>query len=171
MSDPPRPPTFGAPTGPSMSTPELLAAYLDGARRGVSPEARVRGELLEAHDHALAVRLDDAVVVRLHLPGVQHLPPDVLAIRDALHEVLTTAGMALVEEDSPLAGIVGIEVAGLRGEAWSLWAQDPERGRIALARRAHGDVPDVPGMLDAERSRRQEEADIEATLAEIERDL
>lgn len=171
MSDLPLPQPFGAPTGPSLSTPDLLARYLDGAGDGVSPDACVRGELLVAHDHGLAVRLDGAVLVRLHAPGVQHLPPEVLAIRDALQEALTAGGMALVEEDSALGGILGIEVAGLRGEAWSLWASDPERGRTALATRALGDVPDVSGLLDADRSRRQEEADMEATLTEIERDL
>lgn len=171
MSDLPLPQPFGAPTGPSLSTPALLARYLDGRKDGTSPDAHVRGELLLAHDQALAVRLDGAVLVRLHLPGVQHLAPEVLALRDTLQEALTAEGMVLVEEDSALAGIVGIEVAGLRGEAWSLWADDPERGQTALARRALGDVPDVPGMLDAERSRRQEQADMEAALAEIERDL
>lgn len=171
MPDLPLPQPFGTPEGPSLSTPELLARYLDGATTGSSPDARLHGELLLAGDHALAVRLDGAVLIRLHDPGVQHLPPEVLAIRDALQEALTTEGMVLIEEDSALAGIVGIEVAGLRGEAWSLWAQDADRGQTALARRALGDVPDVPGMLDAERSRRQEEADMEATLAEIERDL
>ncbi|HVM13988.1 MAG TPA: hypothetical protein VM287_06635 [Egibacteraceae bacterium] len=172
MSDPPpSPPPFGAPTGPRLSTPELVAHYLDGATTGASPDAEVSGELLTADEHAVAVRLDGAVLVRLHLPGVQHLPPEVLAVRQHLEEALSAFGMVLTDEDSVLGGIVGIEVAGLRGEAWSLWAHDPEQGQAALARRALGEVADVSGLLDADRARRQEEAEVQATLAELEREL
>lgn len=159
---PPLPPPFGVPPGPAMSTSELLAAYLAGAEAGSSPDGHIETSVLMARDHSLAIRADAAVLVR------DQVPPAVSAVREQLFAALRDTGMDLVEEDSVLAGALGIEVTGLRGEPWSLWARDPDAARAVLARRTVGDVP---GVLEAADARRQAEAEVEAVLERLEREL
>lgn len=160
--DVPLPPPFGRPAGPSCTTEELLARYLDGAGAGSSPQARVEGCVLSAGDEPVAIRLEGAVLVR------DELAAEAASVRAGLHEALRAGCMEPVEEDTPLAGIVEIEVVGRRGDAWSLWAADPDRGRRILAARAAGDMP---GLLEAEAARRAEEAETDATLSRLEREL
>lgn len=162
MTDVPLPPPFGRSAGPSCTTEQLLVSYLDGAGSGHSPQARVEGCVLRAGDEPVAIRLDGAFLVR------DKLPADAAPVRERLHEALARSLMELVEEDTPLAGIVEIEVVGRRGDAWSLWARDADVGRKILAERAAGDMP---GLLDAEEARRAEEAETAATLSRMERDL
>lgn len=160
MSDLPLPHPFGAPRGPQLTTPELLARWMEGSTAGMSPEAHLEGALLLAGDHPLAIRIDGAVLVRDQVPG------PVTGLRRQLERFLAGEGMRLVEEDAPLGALVGIEVSGLRGDAWSLWARDPEEGQAALIARA---AADMPGLADNEDARRR--AEVDATLAEIERRL
>lgn len=158
MSDIPLPPPFGASHGPTVTEGQLLARWMDGERNGVCAVAHLEGCLLVVGDHPLAIRIDGAVLVRDEVPG------DVGGMRSTLERFLEGAGMALVEPDSPLGALVGIEVAGLRGDAWSLWARDADEGQAALARRAVGDMP---GLLDSDAAQRR--AEVDAALAEIER--
>lgn len=160
MSDLPLPHPFGAPRGPRVTTPELLARWVDGSTAGVSPDAHLEGALLLAGDHPLAIRMEGAVLVRDQVPG------DVAALRGTLERFLESEGLQLVEEDAPLGALVGIEVSGLRGDAWSLWARDPDEGRAALVQRA---AADMPGLLDGDEARRR--AEVDSTLAEIERHM
>lgn len=160
MSDVPLPPPFGASPGPQVPTSELFERWIEGETAGACSEAHLEGPMLVAGDHPLAIRIDGAVLIRDQVPG------DVGAMREALEQFLHDAGMALVEEDAPLGALVGIEVSGLRGDAWSLWARDPEEGQAALVRRA---APDMPGLLDDDSAQRR--AEIDAALAEIERRL
>lgn len=160
MADMPLPHPFGAPRGPEVTTPELFVRWAGGSEAGVSPEAHIEGALLLAGDHPLAIRVEGAVLIR------DHVPDDVHALRGQLERFLEGEGLQLVEEDAPLGALVGIEVSGLRGDAWSLWAQDPEEGHAALVRRA---AADMPGLLDSDEARRR--AEVDATLAEIERHL
>ncbi|MEX2619811.1 MAG: hypothetical protein WD250_06290 [Egibacteraceae bacterium] len=160
MSDLPLPHPFGAPRGPEVTTPDLFARWVGGSTAGVSPDAHLEGCLLLAGDHPLAIRIEGAVLVRDHLPDAVH------ALRGALERFLETQGLALIEQDAPLGALVGIEVSGLRGDAWSLWARDPDEGHAALVQRA---AADMPGLLDGDEARRR--AEVDATLAEIERHL
>lgn len=160
MSDLPLPHPFGAPRGPDVTTQELFARWVDGSTAGVSPDGHLEGSLLLAGDHPLAIRMQGAVLVR------DHVPDDVHVLRGALERFLETEGLALVERDAPLGALVGIEVSGLRGDAWSLWARDPDEGHAALVQRA---AADMPGLLDGDEARRR--AEVDATLAEIERHL
>lgn len=161
--NPSLPPPFGVPAGRPMSTPELLVAYVEGADAGTSPDAHIEDPVLMARDHALAIRLQPAVLVR------DHVPPPVGELRDQLCQVLRDHGITLVEEDSVLACAVGIEVTGLRGEAWSLWARDADEARAMLAQRTVGE--DVPNALAAYDARRKSEAEINAVLERLEREL
>lgn len=163
MPPSPIPPPFGVPAGPEMTTPELLAAYLAGADAGSSPDGHIEDPVLVILDHSLAIRVGPAVLVR------DHVPPPVGEVREQLCQALRNDGIALVEEDSVLACAVGIEVTGLRGEAWSLWARDAEQARAVLAQRAVGD--DVPGALEAYDARRRAEAEMDAVLKRFEREL
>lgn len=163
MSDRPLPPPFGVPEGPALDTPQLLAEYLSGATCGYSADARLEGPLMRAGRDPLAIRLQEGVLlVRAEVAESAR------AVRAALEEAMAGAGIGLVEGDTPLAGIVEIEVVGRRGDMWDLWASDADRGRAALVERAAGDMP---GLLEAERAQREDAARIDATLSEIERDL
>lgn len=158
MSDVPLPPPFGAHRGPRVTTSELFARWLDGSPGGVCDEAHLERSMLVAGDHPLAIRLEGAALVR------DLVPEGVTELRGALERFLEGEGMRLTEQDSPLGALVGIEVSGLRGDAWNLWAADPEEGHAALARRAVGDMP---GLLDDDAAQRR--AEVDAALAEIER--
>lgn len=156
------PPPYGAsdPDEPPLTPAGLLSAFVQGAQRGTAGSWRVEGPLLVGRDTPLAIRLEDAALVR------QDLPPGAEDLRQACAEALAQANMRCVEQRTVLGHVVGIEVAGLRDAEWDLWAPDPETGHAALRARALGDVAD---RVDPEEpARREREA---ASLAEIERDL
>lgn len=163
MTDP-LPPPYGTPSGPELPRDQLLARYLDGGESGWCEGLRIEGTLLVGAGYApLAIRLEPgAILVREDLPDEDA----VRSLRDALVAALRHAGVDLVDEDATLGGVVGIEVAGIRGGIWSLWAHDPSGGQSALERRALGDVAE---LLDVDQAQRQQEVD--ATLAEMERRL
>lgn len=159
----PLPPPFGVPSGPSWASEQLLEHYVAGAQAGSSPDARIERAVLMSRgevDQPVAIHLGAAVLLR------DAELPDVAALRSALEQALHAAGMVLIERDATLAGVVGIEFTGLRGEAWSLWARDAEEGHAALAQQAAGEVAD---MLDHDDARRR--AEVDAALDEIERQL
>lgn len=151
---------------------DVLAAFLAGATDGSAPGMVIEGPLLIAADEddatlvaalgaCLAIRVDaDTVLVRLDLPAPLE------DARATLEERLAAGGLTLIERDAAVATVVGIELAGLRGSAWSLWATDPERGRAALERAAAGELAD---QLD--RSGAETQAAVEAALAALEDDL
>lgn len=161
MTDP-LPPPYGSPSGPELPQEELLAHYLSGGASGWSEHLRIEEVLLVGAGYVpLAIRLQEgAVLVREDLPDDEA----VASLRDALLAALGEAGINLVDEDATLGGVVGIEVAGIRGGIWSLWARDAEEGQSALERRALGEVAD---FVDPDQLRRQQE--IDATLADMER--
>lgn len=163
MADP-LPPPYGTPSGPELPEAQLLARYLDGGESGWSDGLRIEGTLLVGAGYApLAIRLEEGVIlVREDLP--QEEP--VHSLRESLLGALRHAGINLVDEDATLGGVVGIEVAGIRGGVWSLWAHDASEGQSVLERRALGDVAD---LVDTDQAQRRQEVD--ATLAEMERRL
>lgn len=160
----PLPPPFGKPAGPERASDDLLRAYLGGESSGHSDDFRIEDAMLVADGRALlAIRLGgpgQAVLVRSDLPaGVE-------VLRDALEATLAEAGIGLVEADTVLGGVVGIEIGGVRGAVWDLWARGAEQARETLRLRALGEIADAvdPGVL-AEREQ------LDATLAELERGL
>lgn len=160
MSDVPLPPPYGAPRGPRVTTAGLFERWFEGSTTGACSEGHLEGPVLVAGDHSLAIRLEGAVLIRTEVPG------DVGEMRAALERFLEHEGVRLIEQDTPLGAMVGIEVTGLRGEAWDLWARDADTGHEALVRRA---APDMPGLLDDDTAQRR--AEIDAALEEIERRL
>lgn len=161
MPEEPFPLPFGLSAGPAMSTPELLSAYLAGAAAGSSPDAHIEDPVLLAHDHLVAVRFDDAILVRTEVPQAAQ------QVRMAVCASLEAAGMTLVERESVLAGAAAVELAVPRGFEWDLWARDAERARQSLVRRALGEVV---GLAGADADRTWAEADTRTVLEELERD-
>lgn len=157
----PFPPPFGVPAGPFLATPQLVSAYLAGARTGSSPEAHIEEPVLMAYDHLLAVRLDVAVLVR------GEVPPVAASVKAVLCRTLEAASMVLVEKESVLGGAVAVELAVPRGFEWDLWARDPADAEEALTRRALGEWVGSP---EAETARNRTEAEMEAVLEQIERE-
>lgn len=162
MSDVPAPPPFGFSLGPRSTTSELIARFVTGARDGFSPAAQVEGAVLVRGDEPLAIRLDDAMLVR------DQVPEGAAPLRTALCRVLSHLGMTLVEPDTPLALVVESEVFARRGYEWGLWAHDPEQGRAALAARAAGDMP---GILETHDTQQRDRTQLDAVLREIEEQL
>ncbi|HVM13410.1 MAG TPA: hypothetical protein VM287_03670 [Egibacteraceae bacterium] len=161
MADEPFPLPFGLSAGPAMSTPDLLSAFLAGARAGSSPEAHIEDPVLLASDHLVAVRLDGAILVRTEVPWAAQ------AVRSSVCQCLEAAGMALVERESVLAGAAAVELAVPRGFEWDLWAHDAEEARERLVRRALGESTDLPETI-ADRTR--SETETRAVLDQLERD-
>ncbi|HVL97786.1 MAG TPA: hypothetical protein VM324_00645 [Egibacteraceae bacterium] len=157
------PSPLGVPAGPSLSTPQLIAAYLAGARTGCAPEAHIEWPVLMAHDHLVAVHVDGAVLMRGEVPAVAE------PVRAALQDAMEAVGVLLVEEESVLAGAVAAELAVPRGFEWDLWARDADEAREVLAARALGQAVGIP-EADADIERRRAEAQTEAFLRQIERE-
>lgn len=158
------PPPYGQPDGPVRGRDELVEGFLDGQSRGSADIFSVEGELLSGRDVALAIRVPAAgtrvALVRNDCPG------EAAEAREVLTGLLHTAGMRCVEELAVLGHVVGIEVAGLRGSEWDLWADDADAGRAALATRALGEIAD---HIDFEEPARRAATDEQ--LHQIERGL
>lgn len=151
---------YGQPEGPRRPRDELLAEFLEGASQGVAEDMRIEGDLLVGHDTGLAIRLPTGLLVR------SDSPEEAADLCHELEQRLADAGMARVDEQTVLGMVVGIEVAGLRGSEWDLWAADADSGREALAHRALGEMAD---RIDPDEPARREQT--EASLREIERGL
>lgn len=158
----PLPPAYGVPRGVSMSTPELLAAFMAGATTGSSPDACIEGELLMGSDHYVAVRLDIAVLVRAEVHD------EAAEVHAALRSALEAAGITLVEENSILAGAMASELAVPRGFEWNLWAADADQAYMELTHRAAGDLPN---LSEAHTATMRDEGETDARLRCIERGL
>lgn len=151
-------PPFGMAAGPSMTTPELLSAFLAGATTGASADACIEDALLMGSDHYVAVRVDVAFLVRTEVH------PDAEAVRAELCAALGAVGFSLVEENSILAGAMAGEMAVPRGFEWDLWARDAEEACFLLTQMAAGDLP---SLCDAQVVQRWDQANVEAVLREI----
>lgn len=165
MSDdvppPDDPTTAGAPHGPPTASPqELLSAFVNGEPAGSAGVWRVEGPLLTGREMPLAIRVAEAVLVRTELPGGF---TDLLA---ALEQALDHAGLCRIEERTVLGHVIGIEVAGVRGSEWDLWATDATTGHEALKQRALGEIAEHIDPDEPARRAREEES-----LQRLERDL
>lgn len=160
------PPPYGSsdspdpPPGTDGSPLALLGAYLDGTRAGAVDPWRIEGRVLVGRGLPLAIRLSEAVLI-LH-----EVPEDLADLTEPLERALTEAGLHRVEERTVLGHVVGIEVAGVRGVEWDLWAAEAERGHEDLKAEALGDVAERIDSDEPARRAREEE-----TLQQIERDL
>lgn len=158
---PDSPATAGTPQDhPGTSPQELLIAFVNGEPAGSAGVWHVEGPLLTGRGTPLAIRVAAAVLVRTELPGGF---TDLLA---ALEQALGDAGLSRIEERTVLGHVIGIEVAGIRGSEWDLWATDAETGHEALKQRALGEIIEYIDPNEPARRAREEES-----LQRIERDL
>lgn len=153
---------YGLPSGPECSLVELVAGFVAGWSAGSSPAAHIEYEALVAGPEPIAIRLDDAMLVR------QEVIEEAADVLTALQRALSAAGMELAERDPPLAPIVETEVLGRRGDEWDLWAHDPKRGQQTLVARAAGDMP---GLLEIHEEQQAEQARVAEVLRHIEDQL
>ena len=117
-----------------MSSASVVRGFVDGAAEGRSEALRAEGDLLITTGGAItALRLRPAVLL-VRAPGV-------LADPDAeIRPLLTAAGLALQQADPPLADVVALMRAALRGTPWDLWGRGERESVEALERAATGDV-------------------------------
>lgn len=155
------PATAGAPQGRPVTSPqELLTAFVNGGPAGSTEVWHVEGALLTGRHTPLAIRVGAAVLVRTELPGGF---TDLLA---ALEQALGDAGLRRIEARTVLGHVIGIEVAGVRGSEWDLWATDAETGHEVLKQRALGEIAEHIDPDEPARRAREEES-----LQRIERNL
>lgn len=155
------PATAGTPQGHSgPASQELLTAFVNGEPADSAGVWRIEGPLLTGRETPLAIRVAEAVLVRTELPGGF---TDLLAV---LEQALGDAGLSRIEERTVLGHVIGIEVAGVRGSEWDLWATDAETGHEALKQRALGEIVEHINPDEPARRAREEES-----LQRIERDL
>ncbi len=145
---------------PGTSPQELLAAFVNGESAGSTGVWRTEGPLLTGRETPLAIRVAEAVLVRTELPGGF---TDLLAV---LEQALGDAGLTRIEERTVLGHVIGIEVAGVRGSEWDLWATDAATGHEALKQRTLGEIAEHIDPDEPARRAREEES-----LQRIERDL
>lgn len=160
---PPDDPTTAGtrPDNPGTSPQQLLTAFVGGEPAGSAGDWRIEGPLLTGRETPLAIRVAaDAVLVRAELPE------DFTNLLAVLEQALGDAGLSRIEERTVLGHVIGIEVAGLRGSEWDLWATDAQTGHDALKQRALGEIADYIDPDEPARRARQEE-----DLQRIERDL
>lgn len=146
----------------SLASPrELLDAFLKGEPHSASTTGwHVEGPLLVGREAPLAIRVAEAVLVRAEL--ADELADSIGTLEQALGD----AGLSRIEKRTVLGHVIGIEVAGIRGSEWDLWATDAEAGHDALQRRALGEVAERIDADEPVRRAREEEL-----LDRIERDL
>lgn len=150
-----------SPDPSTIPAPELLAAFVRGEQGRAATGWRIEGPVLVGGATSLAIRLSsDAVLVRAELP-------DELAEQTAqVAEALTEAGLHHIEERTVLGHVIGIEVAGIRGSEWDLWATEAAVGHTALKERALGDIAERIDPEEPARRAREEDS-----LRQLERDL
>ncbi len=129
-------PPFADPGGPPVDDASVLEAFARGdPGAGHSERLHVEGQVLLVHrDVAAALRIGPTtVLVRADLP---HAVADVKAQVEA---ALTAEGLTLLDEATPLATPVSIQVLGVRMSTWDLWGTDIDVAFAALRSAAVGE--------------------------------
>lgn len=118
--------------------PELVEAYLAGARSGSTAGVYIEGDVLHLGGMWQAVlRLDDDVyLVRAEAPP----DADAAALLDRLRARLSGRGVQPIPGEHPLVQAVTYAELSVVAVDWELWATDPERGQARLAHRAAPDA-------------------------------
>lgn len=154
MTDWPLPP-YIEPRGPTGDDEDVIRAFLRADVAPHSSRLHVEGPVLLAdRDLPIALRLgpmteagaagDTAagwpgrtVLLRIDLPD------DLADLRQVVADGLTTAGLAVLDEDNPLAIAVGLQLVGLRMSSWDLWGTDIDEAFADLRAAAVGGSGDV----------------------------
>lgn len=148
-------PPFGEPVGDRVDDARVLAVFLTGEPALVhSPLMHLEGATLVGDgDVAVAMRL----APRTFLLRTE-LPPAVQPVSDSLQGALGEAGITRLDQESPLAAAVAIQVLGIRMAMWDLWGADIDEAFHELRTAAAGEWSDMfpagppvvpgPGPLD-----------------------
>ncbi len=139
MSDWPLPPLY-QPRGPRDTDEEVVRAFL--RHRGPSPHS----DRLHVEDRVL--RVDSDMPLALWLAPrtallLFDLPDDMVAIRAAVADTLTAEGLILLDEQSPLGIVVGMQMVGARTVTWDLWGVDIDEAFAELRKAAVGGDEDM----------------------------
>lgn len=139
MTDWPLPPLY-QPRGPRDSDEEVVRAFL--RHRGPSPHS----ERLHVEDTVLRVDGDMPLALWIGPRSVLVLfdiPQQLAGIRAVVEQALTGEGLTKLDEQSPLAIAVGVQLVGARTVTWDLWGADIDEAFAALRRAAVGGDDDM----------------------------
>ena len=129
-------PPFAEPSGTPVDDATVLGAFARGEQAGYySNRFHVEGNTLLAHrDVAVAQRIGPATaLVRTDLPD------DVADARPLVEGALGGAGLTLLDEETPLAVPIALQLLGLRISSWDLWGRDIDEAFAAVRAGAVGE--------------------------------
>ena len=139
MSDWPLPPLY-EPRGPRDSDEEVVRAFL--RHDGPSPHSErlhVEDRVLRADaDMPLALWVGPRTVLVLF-----DIRDDQADLRDRVRETLAGEGLELLDEQSPLGIVVGVQLVGARAATWDLWGDDIDAAFAELRKAAAGGDDDM----------------------------
>lgn len=139
MTDWPLPPLY-EPRGPRDSDEEVVRAFLRHA--GPSPHS----ERLHVEDRVLRVDGDMPLALWIGPRSVLLLfdvPDNLVEIRELVAATLAAEGLGLLDEQSPLAIPVGMQLVGARTVTWDLWGADIDEAFADLRKAAVGGDDDM----------------------------
>ena len=129
-------PPYGEPGGPAVDDASVLAGFARGDTSvGHSDRLHVEGQVLLVHrDVAAAIRIGpNTVLVRADLPDA------VAEVKAAVEQALGNEGLALLDEETPLATPISIQLLGVRMSTWDLWGTDIDEAFAAVRAAAVGE--------------------------------
>lgn len=129
-------PPFAEPSGTPVEDGDVLRAFARGEPvAGYSPRFHVEGNTLLVHrDVPVAQRIGpSSVLVRVDLPD------SVADGKPLVEEALGEQGMKLLDEETPLAVPIALQILGLRLSSWDLWGTDIDEAFAAVRAGAVGD--------------------------------
>jgi hypothetical protein len=148
-------PPYGEPVGDRADDARVLEVYINNEPALVhSAQLHLEGAtLMQGGDLAVALRIAPRTFLLR-----RDLPTDAEVAEKALKVALGAAGMTCLDEESPLAAAVAIQVLGLRMASWDLWGADIDEAFLELRTAAAGEWEDMfpsgppsvpgPGPLD-----------------------
>jgi hypothetical protein len=139
LSDWPLPPLY-EPRGPRDSDEEVVRAFL--RHQGPAPHS----DRLHVEDKVLRVDGDMPLALWMSPRSVLVLfdiRDDMADIRARVEEILAAEGLTKLDEQSPLAIAVGMQLVGARAATWDLWGVDIDEAFADLRRNAVGGDDDM----------------------------
>ena len=133
-------PPYGEPVGDRADDARVLEVYIN------NEPALVHSALLHLEGATLVADGDLALALRI-APRTfllrRDLPEDADGAEQALQAALGAAGFTCLDEESPLATAVAIQVLGLRTATWDLWGADIDEAFRELRTAAAGEWDDL----------------------------
>jgi len=133
-------PPYGEPVGDRTDDARVLEVFIN------DEPVLVHSALLHLEGATLVAGGDVALAMRI-APRTfllrRDLPPDVEPANRAAQLALAAAGSACLDDESPLATAVAIQVLGLRTATWDLWGTDIDESFAELRAAASGEWDDL----------------------------